>query len=233
MTPLCSIVMTTYQRAPLLAKTLESIYAQRPPFDFEVIVVEDGDDGGETRSVVEWWPVIYLRRWLRPKMAYANQGPVLQNGIRRARGEVLILQNAECMHHGNVIEELVEPATLHLGLAQFVSCRAYEQGVTPGSDSGYIWYCHGEHRPRPLFFCGAIRREHVEAVGGYPTCYPHYGSEDTEFADLLAERGLDFCWRDDIMVSHQWHPPSHTLVPDAWKQSQQLYLLRRFLRTGA
>ena len=50
-----SVVIPTYNRAPLLARTLESVRRQRFR-DYEVIVVDDGSNDG-TQA--------YLRIWIK------------------------------------------------------------------------------------------------------------------------------------------------------------------------
>ena len=84
-----SVVIPTYNRAPLLARTLESVWRQRFR-DYEVIVVDDGSNDG-TQA--------YLQN-LDNKVRYvrqANRGPgAARNiGIRQARGDYIALLDSD------------------------------------------------------------------------------------------------------------------------------------------
>lgn len=196
--PKVSIVMTAYQRAPLLHMTLASIAAQRVP-EVEVIVVEDGDDGGATRQVCHSWGVRYLQRVSRPPVAYSNQAVVINKGLRHATGDVVILQNAECYHQGAVVEALV--ASVTPTTAVYAACQALNADGTFQQ-----WYCHPLHNPRPFFFCGAMTRENFVRLGGFEETFTAYGFEDDDMVERMRMAGISHMF-SDATVLHQWHPP--------------------------
>ncbi|MCG8431073.1 MAG: glycosyltransferase [Candidatus Omnitrophica bacterium] len=91
--PRVSIVIPTYNRANLLAETLESVFSQTYT-DYEVIIVDDGstDKTGETvDGFIKRFPgkIVYT--------AQENQGAArtLNNGIRKARGEYAALLDSD------------------------------------------------------------------------------------------------------------------------------------------
>lgn len=69
------------------------------------------------------------------------------------------------------------------------------------------WYVHPKEGagPRPFFFCGALRREHFLRVEGMDESFKGYGWEDDFFAFQLKRIGVEFTFRDDVVVHHQWH----------------------------
>src|SRR5262245_55484926 len=86
---LFSVVIPTYNRAPLLASTLESVWRQRFR-DFEVIVVDDGSSDGTQACLQDLdKKVRYLRQ--------TNRGPgAARNiGIRQARGDYIGLLDSD------------------------------------------------------------------------------------------------------------------------------------------
>lgn len=200
MNPEVSICMCSYRRAPLLRRTLESIAEQRFP-SLEVVVCEDGDDGGATRAVCEEFGARYFQRKNRPDQPYSNPAAPFNIAIRRARGEILILQNPECRHAApDVIERLAAPHRSESHLAVFAAVMALD---VVGNQ--LLWYCHPRYSARPFFFCGSVRREHVWRIRGFDEDFTGYGYDDDFFALCLNSVGVRFVFRDDVPVEHQWH----------------------------
>jgi glycosyltransferase involved in cell wall biosynthesis len=84
-----TIVIPTYNRAHLLARTLESVWGQRFP-DYEVIVVDDGSNDGTQKYLQEVSNKIRL-------ITQANRGPgaARNAGVREARGEYVALLDSD------------------------------------------------------------------------------------------------------------------------------------------
>lgn len=172
---LVSIVMPYWNRGIQLDRTLESI--ARQSFTVEVVIVPD------VRKRTQTW---------------MNPAPLWNEGIERAKGDVLVLQNPECRHvTPDTIARLVELESLDVN---FASVMALKQ-----DGSNDHWYCHGEHRCEPWFFCGALKKNLALAAGGFNESFTGYGGEDVDFAGRLTRAGAKFHWRDDVLIQHQWH----------------------------
>lgn len=199
-----SIVMSSYKRANLLRVTLASIERQRYS-NLEVVVCEDGYDGGWTKAVCEGFGARYFLRSDRPDQPYSNPAIPTNIAIQQARGEIIIIQNPECRHAGpDVIERLVAPHLRNDKLAVMATVRQMSRDGNPMQ-----WYCHPVHRPVPYFFCGSIRKKPVLEAGGFDEDFGRgvggYGYDDDFFAFCLARQDVSFQFRDDIPVEHQWH----------------------------
>ena len=196
-----SIVITTFNRNVQLAATLASIRRQR--FEGEVIVVDDGDlshGNPSARFVCSTFGATHIP--VRRPASTQFRNPAFPNnvGIRTASGDIIILQNAECRHEDSqTIEKLV--ALVTPTTAVFARVLSLQQDGSPG-----MLYC-GEENPRPYFFCGAIRREHLLRLRGFDEDYTGAGYDDDDLADRLAGIGISFTY-SDILVHHQWHPPA-------------------------
>lgn len=192
--PKVSVVMTTFNRPALLRDTLQSI--KRQTFDsLEVIVVDDGTDT-ETKGICESFGVDYIK--LRTTTAHRNPAQPNNVGLRRAKGDVVILQNAECRHTDpDAITKLYDLVTADNAVFAHVT------GLKPDGTPDWI-YC-GKEAPRPFFFCGAIKRHWIEKLRGMDEDYPFGGYDDNDFADRLAKEGVKFFY-SDVEVQHQWHP---------------------------
>lgn len=89
--PAVSVVLPTYNRAPLLGRSVRSVLGQSFA-DFEVIVVDDGSTD-ETAEVVNAF-VDPRVRYL-PLARNAGAGAARNAGIRQARGKFLAFQDSD------------------------------------------------------------------------------------------------------------------------------------------
>ena len=195
--------MAAYHRDVQLLPTLESIFNQQGSIRFEVIVVEDGYDGGKTKDVCNRFPVRYFCRTDRPPREFSN--PAIPNniGIRQARGEVLLLQNSEIKHvTPNVIRRLAEPVLAAPMESHFPTVVAWDE-----SGEYYSYYINTTHIRRPLYFCQAVNRAVVEDMRGFDEDYVGYGYDDDDFANRLSAKGIQFVFHEeeDVLVHHQYH----------------------------
>ena len=201
-----SICVPTYNRESYLAQTLESIYAQNYPA--EVVIVDDGSTDG-TKAVCDRFPVqyFYLDRphpasWVRAANA----------SIRQATGDICILQSAEVVHQGTVIEPLAH--AIEASPMTFVIARV----IAENEGLDYT----GTSNPRPFFFLGAILRQHLLDIRGLDEDFVEQTYDDNDLADrLMRGLGLTPKFRDDIVGLHKWHPRSN--VDESLRRMGALY----------
>lgn len=196
-----SLLMTAYQRSTQLNRTLDSVSIQTRIPD-QIVVVEDGSDGGATESVCKWWiekglPIEYYCRKNRPALGFSNPAIPKNIGIQKSTGEILILQCAEVMYKTpRDIHTLIVPVEENLNTSHFAICERID------SDGRNI----GVEYPK-LFveYCQAISREAVMAIGGYQECFKGYAFEDCDFQNRLQRHGIEFCRAENVIVYHQHH----------------------------
>lgn len=201
-----SIVMTAYKRHRLLQNTLASINTQTRKPD-QIVVVEDGNDGGATQMVcIEaknyGLPVEYVCRKNRPNLGYSNPAIPKNIGIRKATGDILIIQCAEVAYTKDTdIENLVRPVEQDPNVSSFALVKSlYENGEF------HQWYAGPDRAPKWfLDFCQAIRRETVVTIGGFDEDFSGYGFDDDQFAFRLQAFGIKYQWAYDVVCYHQWH----------------------------
>jgi len=195
----------------LLENTLQSIMRQEHP-DLEIIVVDDGNDGLTTRTCRRY-PVQYIKTPRRMTAVYSNPSRPNNIGIRYSKGDIVIIQNAECAHHDpNTIQKLTAMITDHNVV--FAKVLALTPAGTP-----FMWYCSKDERPVPFFFCGAIKRSWLEKLRGFDEDYTLAGYDDNDMGDRMAKAGLEFVF-SDVEVHHQWHPPAGTID---WEPMKAIY----------
>lgn len=202
-----SIVMTAYKRHRQLESTLASIAMQTRQPD-QIVVVEDGNDGGATQGVCiaaknEGLPVEYYSRKRRPNVNYSNAAIPKNIGIKKATGDILLIQCAEVRYTSpNDIANMVRPVEEDGNASSFAYCQALDE-----KGNFQEWYagperCAGWY----LDFCQCVRRDKVLAVGGFDEGYIGYGFEDDDFAFRLQRSGIQYRWSPEVVVQHQWHP---------------------------
>ncbi|NUQ66111.1 MAG: glycosyltransferase family 2 protein [Pirellulales bacterium] len=201
-----SIVIASRNHAQLLHRTLASIRAQRVPFRYELIVVDDGSTD-DTGQVCRRYGVDYCRL---ENDRYRNPSVARNFGYRRARGEVVIAQSDDVVHRS---PRAVERLVLELAASgEFLIATVHDRD--PGRSGTHPeprQYTGPENR-RPLFFLGSLWRRDLYAIGGNDEDFAEPGYEDNWFADCLMHGlGLEPRYLPDVIAWHQPHPRPYDL----------------------
>ncbi len=238
--PAVTVVVPTYNRADLIAETLESVRAQTFT-DWECIVVDDGSTD-DTRSVVEE----FVAR--DPRFRYVWQenhsaSSARNHGLRLARGEFIAFLDSDDLFEPDRLEWQVEAlrrdpeAVLAYGLS--FNFR------TPDTHKGAIYLASvpDEEKPRgwcfeKLLTCSAIqlpliRTRAIRDAGGFDTSIP--SAEDWDMWLTLAKVGkVVFEPRIHLRVRmHSGNKSGNTLRHYRWssfvaaKHLKDLPLLKR------
>lgn len=170
--PLVSIVVPTLNEAenidPLLTRLFDVLRDRA--FDAEVVVVDDGSEDG-TRDRVRGWESGHPVRLLERGKEGGLSGAVLA-GAEIARGEVVVVIDADLSHPPEKVPELVEPI-LRDDADMVIGSRYVRGGSTPGwpmrrklmsrAASWLAWPIVDIRDPMAGFF--AVRRDHMLKLG--------------------------------------------------------------------
>lgn len=210
----CSIVIATHNHETYLRHVLHSIRVQNVPFDFEVVIVDDGSDKPEViEELCSSYSCILIQ--LPQKGYYGNPSKARNIGLKRATGDVLICQSDEVVHHSwNTIELLVNslvPGTFII--ANVWNGLVDENGSISTSEIDPVLrikpnLCYtGSDNKRPFFFLGSVFRKDIYSIGGNDEDFNEPGFDDNWLASCL-ENGahLRAVYFDDIKGFHLDHP---------------------------
>jgi len=207
-----SICMASYKRPILLQNTLASIRRQQVPFEYELIVCDDGSCDN-TKVVCENFGAQY--HYLdRPY--YCNPAKARNVAYRAATGDVIIAQSDDVVHKtDDAIERLcnLSPGTVNIA-------TVWEMGRDGERRSQYT----GPKNRRPFFFLGAMLREDLYAIGGDDEDFVDPGFDDDWLAARLTKgRGLHPVFREDVVAEHQWHMRDDAMLAGVVANSRRVY----------
>ena len=100
MNPMISIIIPTYNDAPVLGRCLDSVFAQTLQ-DFEVIVVNDGSTD-HTAEVLD----PYRERLTVINQENQGRNPARMNGFAQSQGQFLIFLDSDIVMRPNMLELL-------------------------------------------------------------------------------------------------------------------------------
>lgn len=213
-----SIVITYHNRREQFLRTLKSIKYFGDP---EIIVVDDASDQEHRLEDIGG---ITLIRIAKEDKKWTNTCVPYNMGLAKAKGDVIIIQNAECMHTGDILsycKNLKRGVMFSFAAYSLDWDLPYTPEATdvrevrkmvlrepPRTHNGHHgWYNHTVHRPVGYHFCNAMLRVDLERVGGFDERYaPGLAYEDDEFLTRTKRAGINVQIIDDPFVVHQKHP---------------------------
>lgn len=244
----CSVVVTTWKRPALLRNTLASLLNQ-DYFNFEVVVVCDGDDAGVPAISREFEKESRIRWVFHP----VNRGlPAGRNtGAREATGDIVLfldddvvadpgLLTAHMSHHlqaacGRRVavislpdEDRQTPSSSYLNqrlhehwksMLEFLS----QTLVAPGLDSV------GDEIEKIIYFGlnSSMRRDLFLSYGGFNEVFRD-SDEETELGIRLYMAGFDFVFEPRFLLTHKNSKDLTAYFRCCWHASGALDLYRVF-----
>jgi GT2 family glycosyltransferase len=204
MAPRVTIVIPTYGRGALLARTLRAVAALEPGVAHEVVVVDDGSDEANLAAVQSAVAETASARLIRQE----NAGPARarNTGYRAGTGELVAFIDDDCAPTPDWLRRLVAPFeraddTLggvggrvlpkppHNWVSRFCAATEYSSGL------------------QPVFVNAAtanacFRRRVLDELGGFDEGFRHPGGDDPDLSERALAAGYQLEFVPDAVVHH-------------------------------
>lgn len=243
-----SIVTAYYNRKNLFYNTLKSI-AKSKFKNFELIVVDDcSSKEHRLEEYLIEFPFMRIIRIEKQDKNHINPCTPFNIGIRASVGNIIILQNPECMHVHDVLSYVSE----NMRDDTYISMSAYAlsdksepellsniknntvlkylkqqpQRGHDGNPSIGGWYNHSVYRPVHYNFCSAISSANMNKLNGFDERYANgIGYDDSDFIQRIKRLGLKLIIADDVSVIHQFHPTHYYTLPNQGELTERNRLI--------
>jgi hypothetical protein len=213
-----SIVMSYYNRLSQLRYTLKTI-SQSQVKDLEIIIAEDFCDPGERLdSISSEFPHLNIKVIRmsdgRINKDYCNPCVPYNTALRASRGDMVIIQNPECCHMGDVLQYTLDNLnnenylTFHCYAATKAETRVMQSGepLPMFTDKKSRWYNHVTERPYAYHFTTAITRENLVKLNGFDEQFSQgQDMDDVELIYRVKALGLELKFVEAPWVVHQYH----------------------------
>jgi glycosyltransferase involved in cell wall biosynthesis len=183
--PVVSVLVTCFNLGQYLEEAIDSVLAQTQN-DLEILIVDDGSTDNDTR--------LLLDRFDRPRTTVfrtSNQGLARARNflLARARGRYVSNLDADDRFHPEFLARTVAVLDQHPELtfvATHLRMFGDEQGVWPRDSRCDVATLLSEDT---VITPALVRRDAINAVGGFDEAMPHQGDEDWELWLRLVAAG--------------------------------------------
>lgn len=227
-----SIAMSYYNRKKLLINTLKTI--QRSVHkDIEVVIADDcSAPEHRLEDILEEYPFVKLIRLEAEDRWYTNPCVPFNKAIRATTGDIVIIQNPECLHAGDILNDLVTRIKPNDYLTyavysadqektEFINDLPFDNehifhmiksqlqpmaNITYQGEGTACWYNHSVYRPDSYHFLGAMFKTDMDDLGGFDEKYSNgVGFDDDEFLYRIRLKSMATPIQDLPFAVHQWH----------------------------
>lgn len=206
--PFFSILIPVYNEKEIVRRSIEAcLMLDYPREMYEILVVDDSDDE-VTPSIVKEYPIVHIRRDRR----YGFRAGALNTGVRKARGEIIVVFDSDMCPEGEYLRKL----TRHFedGKVAVVQTRLelqvnslLDHFAAALNDALYHSYLKYQTVVGTVTFTGfgAVRKSSIESVGGFTETAI---GEDIDLSQKMLAGGHRAVYAEDIV--------SYGLAPSSW-----------------
>lgn len=242
--PSISIVMAYYNRKRAFWRTLKTV--EKSGFkDFELIVVDDASEYDQrVDDFASRFKFMRLIRIEPNDKRHVNPCIPFNLGFSKAQGDLVIIQNPECMHMGDVLTYVANNtqdnqylvfSCYSLGLESFEKLLQVDfnlpmpelepavikaiGGFSTRSCDGVSrydsWYAHPVYRRAYFNFLTSITKKDLYDLGGFDERFAEgYAFDDTDFVSRVQKKGMAVEMIERPFCLHQYHTSILAGIPN-------------------
>ncbi len=218
-----SVIIPAYDSSATIADCVKALKNQEFAGSFEIIVVDDGSKDGTAQIAARAGAKVFSQQ---------NAGPAKARnlGAKKAKGEILLFTDADCIAQKNWLQEMLKPFSDK-------KVVGVQGAYKTGQESIVARFCQIEieeryelmkRRADELDWVGsysaAYRKEDFFEAGGFDESFPKASGEDPELSYKLAKAGKKLVFNPQAVVYHT-HPDT------IWKYLRTKYY-RAFYRVN-
>lgn len=254
-----SIATSYYNRRPQFINTLKTIQQSKQIDNLELIVVDDcSNDEHRIDDLPTIYPFLKVIRLESDDRWYTNPCVPFNKAIHAATGDIIVLQNPECLHVGDILSDIVNKInddvyltysvySLDKNTTSYLYDLPYDdkhifsmikKQITPMNNRNYVregeacWYNHSIYRPAAYHFMSAITKKNMDKLNGFDERYSNgIGFDDDEFLHRIKLLGLDVQIHDEPFAIHQWHYSENNFFAKSENIDAAIYRNRMLFET--
>ncbi len=206
-----SVIVPVRNSEKTIGDLLEALKKQTVR-EFEVILVDDGSTDGTVKVAEEFGKGLDLRI-----VKQKPKGPAAARnlGVEKARGEIVVFTDSDCVPDERWLEEMVKPFEDETVVGVQGTYRTLNRESLIARFEGYEIERRHRRMERKKFtdfvatFSAAYRKEVFKKFGGFDESYPAASGEDPDLSYRIAKAGGKMIFNPRAFVYHR-HP--ETLV---------------------
>ena len=233
-----SIVTAYHNRRKQFINILNSILSQKYDCELEIIVVDDNsNDDNKLFDINELFPTLDIKLFTitEEEKWWVNPCIPFNKGFSMVTGDVVIIQNPECLHMSPIIQttanrikdnhylvygcyNLSPPISNKVNLVEYNenyiqnimdAISPIHQRSAVAAQGGPAWYQHSRFRPDLLHFCTAMLKKDLDELGGFDERFAKgVAKDDREFVLRVLRKKMVVTQFDNLFVLHQSHNPT-------------------------
>ena len=204
-----SLILPYWNRQKAANEALALLDRHYREMDLEIIVIDDGSTPPFEHDFVK------IIRLPEKKDAQATCVPI-NRGVEASKGDIIALSGVEMLHKKPVLQEMLK--TLKEGTENtYVSAAVW----CPEQNR---WHAHSSIRKYPLHFMTMMNRSLWDRAGGFDEDYREgVCFDDDDFVRRLLRAGMNYVFRDDLVVTHPRRNAKGINVPWRLERNRKLF----------
>lgn len=195
-----SIIIPTFNRENITKSSVFTLLhlLKNTDLRYEIIVVNDGStDGTENffKKLAKENEKVRIVNTDKTKGTYRNPGFARNSGMKAAKGDVVCFCDGDILH-------LTDPLTPTDEIIKKSEGNCYITGIHYRLFGSRVEGPRGVGKDMPHGSWLAVKKTHIEEIGGYDQRFRRYGNEDQDIVQRLRRLGLKHYASEDIIAIH-------------------------------